>query len=232
MGVLKILIFSFFWFGCSAESNSREPLGFFQEEKSSSEYDSERKENLYYFYKKDGLIFGKIIGLDNPLEGSVLRTCGYCSTPPEILPGFDVIQNLKLDSGLYKGKMYDIYNRKWFDLNVYLSETNLLKLRIYAYLPLFGKNIRWKSGESSYLNWIKENSEKDLEKFPKDLYALTLGEKINGKLSLFSGIKMEEFQGSYGIWFTSDGLKVEGFREIGKDMETPGDTLLVFYKKK
>ena len=230
--ILYVLFLAIGGISCSGESPEGELNGFYREEKGDSEYERDKKENLYLFYKKDGMIFGKVLGLDVPLENGRLRSCGYCDSPAPALPGYDIIQNLKLESGYYKGKFYDVYNRKWFDLKIHFVDSGSINLRIYAYIPIFGKNIRWKVGEGMFRTMIGEKTEGEPVKHGKNLYALVLGEKNKNQISYYPGIAPESFRGAIGFWYDKFGNTMEGNGLIVENQEAFGDYLLVFYKKK
>ncbi len=160
------------------ESKDFDIIGKWKELKSQNEYEKNKKEGLIDIYQKDSKYEGKIISLDSPLEGNnEVRKCLVCNTEtdsPVMLLGTIIIKDLQKKSNHYIGKIYDTYNRKWFDLKITQLNETQINLRIYAYLSLFGKNIIMEKGDNFYKEIIK-NEPTSIDK-SMNLYGISIGD--------------------------------------------------------
>ena len=170
--------------------------GVFREEKGDSEYERFKKENLFMFYERENEIFGKQIGLDYPVEGERIRGCGYCSDTYQMILGYDLIRHLsKENNNSYKGKMYDIYNRKWFDVRISFIDSDTINIRLFAYFSLFGKNIRWKRDNQTLKNILISDTVSISDLKNNELYAIGAGELKGGKIDYNSFLEGNEITG-------------------------------------
>jgi uncharacterized protein (DUF2147 family) len=168
---------------CRKESNSFSLSGKWREKKTESSYEKNKLENIVEFINVNEIYSGKIIGLDDPLTNQKkIRGCGYCEEKDNpMLLGYHIIRDLHYENNVFKGKMYDVYNRKWFDVKIHFINENIINVRIYAVLPIFGKNMKWTRSEDFY-NEIVGRESVDLELDKKNRYAISSNnlKKING----------------------------------------------------
>ncbi|MCB1177038.1 MAG: DUF2147 domain-containing protein, partial [Leptospiraceae bacterium] len=107
-----------------------------------------------------------------------IRQCNKCLEEPgsRMLLGFPIIKQLKKveNENKFVGKIYDIQQRKWFDLSITPLTENQIQVRIYAGIPLFGKSFKWERGDNYYKGLISKSPSSIKNK--KGIYALTLGD--------------------------------------------------------
>ncbi len=169
---------------CQKESIPFSLSGKWREKKTDSIYETSKLENIVEFRNTHEIYTGKIIGLDDPLTNQKkIRGCGQCEenqTP--MLLGYELIRDLQAEDGVFKGKMFDVYNRKWFDVKIHFINENTINVRIYAVLPIFGKNMKWTRAEEFYKEIVNKDTA-DLELDTKNIYAISSNhiEKVNGR---------------------------------------------------
>lgn len=199
-------------------------IGKWKELKSQNEYEKNKKEGLIEIYQKDGEYEGKIISLDSPLEGdNEIRKCLICNTEsdsPIMLLGTIIIKNLHKKSNHYIGKIYDTYNRKWFDLKITQLNESKINLRIFAYFSLFGKNIVMEKGDIFYKE-VTTNETITIDK-SKNLYGISIGD-VNEIEDGFIKIKCDASEtfsiGSVGYLYDRLGIVQEKLVLIKKEEE-------------
>ena len=212
--MFKILfLFSLLFFIDCGEDVRQEKFtlkGKWKTEKSNSVFEKDSLEILYDFSSLDENVYSaKIIGLDNPFDdaGEIIK-CPYCEETPKSLLGYSIFKNLKYNGSTYKGKMYDIYNRKWFDCKIEIIDSNTLKVRYFPYLPIFGKNIYLKRGEEFFQKLLNYKFTEYDRITPYGYYALSLGqiEKIDEhNFSINLKENLEKFNESKGYIIKEDG---------------------------
>ena len=171
---ILIVIVQVFLF-CQKEKQEFTLTGAWKDLKSESIYEKEKLENMYEFINVNDVYYGKVMGLDLPLvnNNNKIRSCGNCEKNEAVmLLGYNIIKNLKYESNSYKGEIFDSYNNKWFDVKISFIDKDTINVRMYAILPLFGKNTKWVRAENYYNNLLKRetvllNSEKE------KVYAIT-----------------------------------------------------------
>lgn len=177
---LLILIVQVFLY-CQQEKQESNLSGIWKELKSESIYEKDKLENMYEFISINDFYYGKVIGLDLPLinNNNKIRGCGNCEKNESVmLLGYNIIKNLKYESNSYKGEIFDSYNNKWFDVKISFIDKDTINLRMYAILPLFGKNIKWVRAESYYKNLLSKETVLLNSKIEK-VYAITPGDIEN-----------------------------------------------------
>lgn len=190
--VVLWISFIFIGMSCQKESIPFSLTGKWREKKTESVYEKNKLENIVEFRNTNEKFYGKIIGLDDPLTNQKkIRGCGQCEENDfPMLLGYDIIRDLRAEDDVFKGKMFDVYNRKWFDVKIHFINENTINVRIYAVLPIFGKNMIWTKSEDFYKEIVKRDTV-DLELDTKNVYAISsnLIEKVNGRDLYF---KLEE----------------------------------------
>lgn len=178
------IFFIFIGMSCQKESIPFSLTGKWREKKTESVYEKNKLENILEFRNTNEKYYGKIIGLDDPLSNQKkIRGCGQCEENNfPMLLGYEIIRDLRAEDGVFKGKMFDVYNRKWFDVKIHFINENTINVRIYAVLPIFGKNMIWTKSEDFYKE-IMNRETADLELDTKNIYAISSNhiEKVNGK---------------------------------------------------
>jgi uncharacterized protein (DUF2147 family) len=87
-------------------------------------WDTRKQDTIVKIYEKDGQYFGKIISSDNP-EAEI---------------GKQIIKNFKHEDGEWKGKLYAVKQKRWFDAKMEIKDNNL---EITISVGFFHKKIVW-----------------------------------------------------------------------------------------
>jgi uncharacterized protein (DUF2147 family) len=212
--IWKIIILSLliFFSSCNEkESTSFLLEGKWKEQKSNSIYDQFRREFILDIQKEKEEFYGKMVGLDYPLEDNKeLRKCSHCGlggTKSSLL-GYPILKDLKKKGNSYFGKYYEVNQRKWFDVRVNFLDENTIQLRLYAYLTIFGKTFKLEKADTFYKESIKF-TDADLNENNEDLYAISLGmkESFQTQLDLFNQINLNSNQKMY--FFDSSGKLID-----------------------
>jgi len=88
-------------------------------------WDTRKHDTIVKIYEKDGQYFGKIISSDHP----------------EVEIGKQVIKDFKQEDDEWKGKLYVLKQKKWFDAKMEIKKD---KLKITISVGFFNKTIAWK----------------------------------------------------------------------------------------
>ncbi|MCB1141707.1 MAG: DUF2147 domain-containing protein [Leptospiraceae bacterium] len=206
------ILFLFFLTHCSDSQIELHSIeGRWKEIKSSNVYEKDRREILYLVEKQGEIYSGKIQALDNAIDGNgEIRRCFQCSDiGAEVLLGFPIIKDLKREKDHYSGKMYDVYQRKWFDLTITPKGKDRILLRIYAYFPFFGKSFSWERGEEYYKDLLSKSPD-EINQPIENIYALSLGspEKSNPDLEVVIRGTYHLNPGKTVYVFNSQGKKI------------------------
>ena len=157
---ILIIIVQVFLF-CGQEKQEFTLTGTWKDLKSESIYEKDKLENMYEFIDVNDVYYGKVIGVDLPLvnNNNKIRGCGNCEKNEAVmLLGYNIIKNLKYESNSYKGEIFDSYNNKWFDVKISFINKDTINIRMYAILPLFGKNTKWIRAENYYNDLLKRET--------------------------------------------------------------------------
>jgi uncharacterized protein (DUF2147 family) len=101
-------------------------------------------DSVVEIYKKNGKLFAKIIDIMNPeLKNALCTKCkGSLKNKPAL--GLHVLYKLEKKKNKWVGG-YGLDPRTGFYFNVYIKlvNSNKLKIRGYAGIPIFGKTVYW-----------------------------------------------------------------------------------------
>ncbi len=103
-----------------------------------------KEKAIIELYEKNGKVYGKIIEILQP--ENKLRKCNLCEGEEKNKPilGMIVIKDLTKSGHDYdNGKIIDPKNGKTYRCKISLSEKNMLMVRGYIGLSLFGRTQTW-----------------------------------------------------------------------------------------
>jgi uncharacterized protein (DUF2147 family) len=239
---LLVVIILFFLF-CHQEKEEFTLTGTWKDLKSESIYEKDKLENMYEFINVNDIYYGKVIGLDLLINNkSKIRSCGNCEKEESVmLLGYNIIKNLKYESNSYKGEIFDPYNNKWFDVKISFINKDTINVRMYAILPLFGKNTKWVRAENYYHNLLKRETI-PLDSENEKVYAITPGDiednssmllvKPNTDVSFLKNAycfdKFGELQMKIEFYKKEDNITLFTYPQ---SMNTKKGTLVYFLKK-
>ena len=96
-------------------------------------------------YKKNGMIYGKVVAIHNPDDGDYDPVCTTCSGSRKNKPlkGMIIIQNLKKDGSEWHADngVYHPDNDEYYDVRMWLDTDN--KLAVRGYLGWFYQTNYW-----------------------------------------------------------------------------------------
>ncbi len=167
---------------CSSNENYNPEFkleGKWKEIKIDSIFEKDRKEIIFDIHRVGEDYYGQVISLDNALDADGhIRKCFKCNpdTQTRMILGLPFLRNLHRYKNTmeYRGEIYDIQQRKWFDVKIRPLSKDKLNIRVYAGISFFGKNFTWERGEQYYQEFISKLPQKYTQG-KKKFYALIPG---------------------------------------------------------
>lgn len=139
--------------------------GKWKEIKGDTIFEKDRKEIIFDIQRVGEDFSGQIISLDNALDANGnIRKCLKCTASEEgrMILGIPFLRNLHRSKGSndYKGEIYDVQQRKWFDVRIRPLAKDSINIRTYAGLQFFGKNLTWERGDDFYKEILSKSPQK------------------------------------------------------------------------
>lgn len=106
--------------------------------------DTGQPKSIVEIYKKDGVLFGKIITLINPSEENPI--CDLCEgdrKDKEVI-GMEIIRDMKQDGNEWEsGTIVDPATGKVYDCGLWIDENDSSKLQVRGYILFFYRTQTW-----------------------------------------------------------------------------------------